>query len=147
MLCRAALGHCLGATDNIHEFQSNGRLSFSIHFLGEIIYQIAGVLGGIVHGLHSNRLLARIGFQQRTPDLKVDMTRYQSFEQTVGGRLKNVIRASLFSLLFLGLDIVFGEIVFDWTGPVQPIVPLAALYGLFAYEDAYVRAGQSVPLS
>ena len=52
-----------------------------------------------------------------------------------------------FSLLFLGLDIVFGEIVFDWTGPVQPIVPLAALYGLFAYEDAYVRAGQSVPLS
>ena len=24
---------------------------------------------------------------------------------------------------------------------------LAALFGMFAYEDAYVRAGQSVPLS
>ena len=53
----------------------------------------------------------------------------------------------LFSLVFLGLDVIFGEIVFDWSGPVQPLVPLAALYGLFAYEDAYVRAGQSVPLS
>ena len=50
-------------------------------------------------------------------------------------------------MLFLSLDILLGNFVFDWTGPVQPIVPLAALYGLFAYEDAYVRAGQSVPLS
>tara|TARA_B100000929_G_C15426589_1_gene393231 strand:- start:455 stop:1009 length:555 start_codon:yes stop_codon:yes gene_type:complete len=62
-------------------------------------------------------------------------------------RWREWLFCTVFSLLFLSLDVVFGEIVFDWTGPVQPIVPLAALYGLFAYEDAYVRAGQSVPLS
>ncbi|HJM72552.1 MAG TPA: NrfD/PsrC family molybdoenzyme membrane anchor subunit, partial [Acidimicrobiales bacterium] len=47
---------------------------------------------------------------------------------------------TVFAMLFLSLDILLGNFVFDWTGPVQPIVPLAALYGLFAYEDAYVRA-------
>ena len=62
-------------------------------------------------------------------------------------RWREWLFCTAFSLLFLGLDIVLGGLVFDWTGPVQPIVPLAALYGLFAYEDAYVRAGQSVPLS
>jgi len=62
-------------------------------------------------------------------------------------RYREFAFCTAFSLVFLGLDVIFGEIVFDWSGPVQPLVPLAALYGLFAYEDAYVRAGQSVPLS
>ena len=62
-------------------------------------------------------------------------------------RYREFVFCTTFSLVFLGLDVVFGEIVFDWPGPGQPLVPLAALYGLFAYEDAYVRAGQSGPLS
>ena len=37
------------------------------------------------------------------------------------------------------------------TGADDPLLPAVAapfvLFGLFAYEDAYVRAGQSVPLS
>ena len=62
-------------------------------------------------------------------------------------RWRKWLFCTAFALLFLSLDILLGNFMFGWTGPVQPIVPLAALYGLFAYEDAYVRAGQSVPLS
>jgi hypothetical protein len=36
----------------------------------------------------------------------------------------------------------------DDAGPwPAALAGVAALFGLFAYEDAYVRAGQSVPLS
>jgi hypothetical protein len=31
--------------------------------------------------------------------------------------------------------------------PVAVVAAIAAIVGLFAYEDAFVRAGQSVPLS
>lgn len=38
--------------------------------------------------------------------------------------------------------------IFDVGGPTIPAVAgISALVGMFAYEDAYVRAGQSVPLS
>ena len=92
----------------------------------------AGLVAAELTGGHSRHVTMALAELRRGGQLK----RYREFAF-----------CTVFSLVFLGLDVIFGEIVFDWSGPVQPLVPLAALYGLFAYEDAYVRAGQSVPLS
>ena len=43
--------------------------------------------------------------------------------------------------------IVYADLATGLADGVVALAGLLALIGLFSYEDAYVRAGQSVPLS
>ena len=50
--------------------------------------------------------------------------------------------------LIVPAGLVTMSLVSDSDGPgPAALAGIAALFGLLAYEDAYVRAGQSVPLS
>jgi hypothetical protein len=115
--------------DQFLDVPSHGSVKWA--FLAGLVAN-AALVGLEVRGGHTRHVTMAIAEMRRGAQRK---------------RWREFLFCTVFSLVFLGLDVLFGEVLGDWSGPVQPLVPLAALYGLFAYEDAYVRAGQSVPLS
>ena len=66
----------------------------------------------------------------------------------VRGEYKNRFRIGVILGMVVPILLVGIALAFDTSGAALPALgAVAALFGMFAYEDAFVRAGQSVPLS
>lgn len=57
-------GRRSSTSDNLDQLPSNDSLSGTVEKNLELVYHVTGVLGGVVHGVTTGRILAGVAFSQ-----------------------------------------------------------------------------------
>src|SRR5690554_768334 len=83
-----------GTTDDLGDFLGNGRLTGLVVHQLQVVDQIAGVVGGTLHGDHPRGLLAGPVLDHRLVHLRFDESHQQAVQQRLGIRLIQVVPAT-----------------------------------------------------
>src|SRR3954451_1259149 len=83
----------LGAGDDFHDLLGDRGLALAIELQGEVLDDVARVLGRVAHRGHARPVLGRGGLQQRAVDRDLHVGGDHSLEDRVGARLVLADRA------------------------------------------------------
>src|SRR3954468_6967204 len=70
----------LGAGDDFHDLLGDLRLALAVHLQGQVLDQVARVLGGVAHRGHARAVLGGRGLEQRPEDRDLDVGGHEPLE-------------------------------------------------------------------
>src|SRR3954464_7499423 len=101
-----SLAQRLGAGDDFHDLLGDLGLAGTVHLEGQVVDELAGVLGRVAHGGHARAVLGSGGLQQGAVDRDLDVVGDESLEDLLGvglvldeGAMAGVLRPPLIVLV------------------------------------------------